>query len=717
VKKAIIIIVGILLVIIISAVFILPRVVTLDKFKGKIEGSLEASLNREVSLGDIGLVLWPGIGAEVKDVKIANLAGFSKGDFVRIKSLQVLIQFLPLLSGNIEVDKCILTEPRIWIEKNAAGDFNFSDLVKEEKEVAKPTPEEEKTPEFIKGLMVSKAAIDGGEVHYVDYSRPKKKSTSLKDVDLHLKNISIDRPVELDLSFRLQEISEKIHVKGTVGPLGKEIDIMSSPVAITLESKDLALKPFGKFLEDGTNLGGLLSLCLAVKGKANETLNLDLDSSIKGLSYNEKQKMLVKDMDVAFKEKAILNLKREILDIKDLRLELQGVPVTIKGRINQFKEHPNVDLKATAQNIPLEKWQQVSPLLQEMVDLKGDITLRADFKGKSDKLINISLLLNSGRLEIDRVNQMKPGLQKKQPIERKAQTQKQGVKAKEEIAGHINLAGKVTIGQGRFEKVKFNNLSANLTKKGNVFELTNMVFHTFKGKVTAKGGVDMRNATPRFSFTTKVDGAELNQIYNTFASPKDLLFGLLATDFTADGVGFKEEEFTKNLNASGRFDLKDGRITSFDLLREIALITKLMGVETSGKETRFNDLSMNFSIKSGKIFTDNLSLIMKDMKLAASGYIGLDKSIDLSARAWLSPRFKAPEFTQYLFERDENGRLIVPFRIAGTLLTPKLALDTKALKARVQKQIKEQIEKGVEKIPVEEELKGIFKDILPGRKK
>ena len=960
-KKAIIIIVGILLVIIISAVFILPRLITLDKFKGRIEDSLEASLNREVSLGDISLALWPGIGAEVKDVTIANLAGFSKGDFVRIKSLQVLIQILPLLSGNIEVDKCILTEPRLWIEKNAAGKFNFSDLLEAEKEVAgeKPIPEEKEIPRFIKGLMVSKAAIDDAEVHYADYSRPGKKGISLEDVDLHLKNISIDRPVELDLSFQLQEVPEKVHVKGTVGPLGKEMDIASSPVTIFLESKDLELKPLGKFLENGSNLGGLLSLRLAVKGKANEALNLDLDGSIKGLSYNEKKKMLVKDMDVAIKEKAILNLKeeevivqtgqvssgdllvtmggkvsritsqpdldvsitakdfplsgwdtkfptvdvlaglggkgdinvslkgrvdsvihskgsthvkglsysdkktqkvvvkdfstqidhavsvnlkksvadirsldltlkgcpihitgtisqlekpqpylnlsvaakglslsgwdktfpavepiagltgtgdinwlvkgkmdsdfyvsgttslkqltykdpetrktlvqnldlkinhplaldmkREVLDIKNLRLELQGTPVAIKGMINQFKEHPYVDLKVAAQNIPLKKWQQAFPLLQEMVDLKGDVTLGANFKGKLDKLIDASVLLNSGQLEIDRVKQMNPGPQKRQSIEQKAQTQvgavikgKEGVKAEGEIADRINLVGKVTIGQGRFENIRFNNLSADLTKKGKLFELSNMVFHTFKGKITAKGRVDMQGAIPRFSFATKVDGAEVNQVYNTFASPKDLLFGLLATDFTMDGVGFKEEELTKNLNASGRLNLKDGRITSFDLLREIALIAKLMGVETHGIETRFDDLSMGFSIKSGKIFTDNLSLTMKDMKMAASGYIGLDKTIDLSARAWLSPRFKMPGFTQYAFEKDENGRVIVPFRLAGTLLKPKLALDTTALKTRVQKEIKEQIEKGVEKIPVEKELKEIFKDVLPKRKK
>lgn len=85
-KKAIIAITSILLVIIIFAVFILPRLITLDRFKGRIEATLKTSLNRKIFLGDMGLVFWPGIGVEIKEVRIANLPGFSGKDFVRSKS-------------------------------------------------------------------------------------------------------------------------------------------------------------------------------------------------------------------------------------------------------------------------------------------------------------------------------------------------------------------------------------------------------------------------------------------------------------------------------------------------------------------------------------------------------------------------------------------------------------------------------------------------------
>lgn len=831
-KKTIIVILSILLVIIISVVFILPRLITLDRFKGRIENTLETSLNREVFLGDMGFTFWPGIGAEVKEVRIANLPGFSKEDFVRLKSLQVLIKILPLLTGNIEVDKFILTEPRILIEKNRVGKFNFADLVEEEKEEAKEKTEKEKGPGFIKGLMVSKASVDGGEVHYLDYSKPQREELYIKDIDLSLKDVSLDKPINFDLSLRLKETSKKVSLKGTVGPLGKEIiNVMEVPVAAALEMEDLALEPFSKFLKNGGIIRGLLSLHMKVEGKANKALGADLTSSIKNFSYDMKGRTFVNNINVVIKEKGILNLKeekitiengelslgnlsvrmkgmithitsqpnldvnitakdlslsglnerfpaadalagltgtgniswsvkgqvdsnvhlsgntslehlryrdtktqetliqdmdihikhslaldvkRDLLDIRELRLTLQETPMTIKGTISQLKKSPNMNLNIATQKILLGKWVNVFPLLQEMVDVKGDMNVDANLKGRVDKLVDIKFLLNSGRLEINEVKKKEPG-QKQSKVEGKVEiVGERGVEKEGDIFGRFDMEGKITIGQGRFEKIRFGNFAANLTKKGKVFDLTNMAFDTFKGRVLSKGRVDMTGKTPRYSLATKVDDIDAHEIYNNFASPKDLLFGLLVADFTATGVGFKEEELTKNLNAKGRFKLRDGRLTSFNLLKEITSIANLLGVETYGKETKFNNLSMDFKIESGRILTDNLSLTMRDLNLTASGNIGLDKTIDLSANAWLSSGLggKMPKFTQYIFEKDEKGRLLVPFRLAGSLVKPRLTLNTQVLKTQVKRGIKEEVEKGIEKIPVEKEIKGILKDIL-----
>jgi uncharacterized protein involved in outer membrane biogenesis len=826
-KKAIIVILGILLLIIISAVFILPRVIALNKFKGRIEAILETSLNRKVFLGDIGLTFWPGIGAEVKDVRIANVAGFSDKDFARLKALQILIKILPLLTGNVKVDRFILAEPTISIEKNRAGKFNFSDLMEEEKKPVEKEAKEEKGARFVKGLMVSKASIDGGELRYLDYSKPQRKELLIQDIDLNLRDVSLEKPINFELSFRLKETPKKITLEGSVGPLGKDANVMEVPVAAVLEMKDLDLEPFRELLKNGSTIGGALSLNLRAEGRANEAVRVDLAGSIKEFSYGAKEKAYLKNLDVAIKQKAALNLreekitietgelslgdlvvnmkgaitrvtsqpdldvtvaakdlplsglgekfpaadalagltatgginwsvkgqtgsnvqltgntslarlsyrdpntqetlvqdldidikhslvfdvKRDTLNIKDLALTVQETPVIVKGAISQLQESPSMDLNLGAEKIVLSKWKKAFPLLQETADVEGDVKINASLKGRLDRVVDIRFLVNSDRLEVDRVRKKESG-QKQAKVHEKA---KGRVEEKGDIFAGFDGEGKITIGQGRFEKITFQNFAANLVKKGGVFDLTSMAFDTFKGRITGKGQVDMTGKPALYRFDTKVDGVEAHEIYNTFASPKDMLFGLLLTDFTATGAGFEEQEFTKSLDAKGRLELRDGRLTTFSLLKEIASIANLLGVETYADETRFNNLSMNFKIESGRILTDNLSLTVKDFDLKASGNIGLDKTIDLSANAWLPSRLggKTPSFTQYIFERDEKGRLLIPFRMAGSLMRPKLTLNTQALKTKVKTEVKEEVGKAIEKIPVEKETKEILKDIL-----
>lgn len=806
-KKVLIAILCVIIVIIISALFILPQLVTLDKFRGRIETALEASLHRKATLGDMGLAFWPSIGAEIKDVKISNLSGFAKEDFVRIKSLRILIKILPLLMGSVKVDKCILIEPYVLIEKNWDGEFNFTDLFEKEEQGTEERPEERRTKSkekreiaFIKWLVVSKAKVDNGVVHYLDWTKPEGREIYLRDIDLNLKDISLNRPIDMDLSFRLEETPGKVHAKGTFGPLSEDVDIMGAPLAIAFETKDLSLEPFNGFLEEGNTIEGLLTLRVETQGKVNEVVNLKLDSSIKNLSSYRKEKAFIKDMNVTISEEGTLELKREkatiqrgeislgdlsvqmegevsditsepylninittqdfplsgwhetfpaldlikglsgagginwsvqgpitsdlsltgttslkhltyldketgktlirdldikidhpltldiednLLRLKNLSLVLQEAPITINGKLTGLKEDLMMNLNISGQKVSLDKWQDTFPFLEEMVDVKGNVNFKADLKGMPDKLVDISFSLHSNQVELNRVEGTKVVSGKRMiPVEKKKIVEvdkEKDAKNSDSIAERINLKGKVTIDQGRFEEVMFRNFTTHLIKKGSTLELNNMTFEIFDGKVKANGGINMAGKVPLYHSGAALNRVEVNKLYNTLASPKDLLFGSLNASFTASGTGFSEKDIIKNLKASGQLVLNHGRITSFNLLKEVALVANLLGLETHHNETRFDKLSMNFKIHKGKIVTDNLSLIGKDLKISASGNVGLDKTMDLSVRMWLPVSRKFAKAERYLFKINKEGETIIPFHLGGTVLRPKVKLDTRHL--------------------------------------
>ena len=145
---------GAVLVIVISAALVVPSFIDWNSYKGEIAAQAKAATGRDLAIdGDLDLALLPAPRLTVSGVRFANLAGGSAPDMVRLKSLQVLIRFAPLLQGKIEIDSIRLVEPVILLETLKDGRANW---------VVKP---ETSKPGAIAGgpaAAVSKPGADAG---------------------------------------------------------------------------------------------------------------------------------------------------------------------------------------------------------------------------------------------------------------------------------------------------------------------------------------------------------------------------------------------------------------------------------------------------------------------------------------------------------------------------------------------------------------------------
>ena len=178
-------------------------------------------LGRDVTVGDIGVTLWGGIGVRLKEFSLADDPSFAKEPFVRAEDLQVNMKLLPLFRKELQVSKVILHRLVINVIKDQKGQFNFSTIgrEKEKKETEKKKKESPKERAAPPALLVSLIDVDGGEIQYMDISQGIDFRAS--QVDLKLSNISFDHPVNVDLSAAvLGAGKQNLKMKGRVGPLG-----------------------------------------------------------------------------------------------------------------------------------------------------------------------------------------------------------------------------------------------------------------------------------------------------------------------------------------------------------------------------------------------------------------------------------------------------------------------------------------------------------------
>ena len=120
-----IILIASLVVIIIAAILIIPRVVDVQKYKSELEKRIAQASGRTFSVSDdIRLSVFPWAGISFSDLQLGNIKGFEEKDFLKIKSFEARIKLFPLLFKDIQVKKFILNEPRMVLVKNKDGRVN-----------------------------------------------------------------------------------------------------------------------------------------------------------------------------------------------------------------------------------------------------------------------------------------------------------------------------------------------------------------------------------------------------------------------------------------------------------------------------------------------------------------------------------------------------------------------------------------------------------------
>ena len=98
--------------------------VDVQKYKPMLETKVSDATGRPFSVGDdLKLTLFPWAGLSFSELNLGNPPGFSEKEFVAVKSFEVRVKILPLLSKNIQIKKVIesITIPATDAAKSDLG--------------------------------------------------------------------------------------------------------------------------------------------------------------------------------------------------------------------------------------------------------------------------------------------------------------------------------------------------------------------------------------------------------------------------------------------------------------------------------------------------------------------------------------------------------------------------------------------------------------------
>jgi uncharacterized protein involved in outer membrane biogenesis len=369
-------VVGVLIVLIIVALLLIPKLINVEQYRGKIQAELQRRLNRPVSFGAMHLSLLP-IAIQVDNAAIGEDPHFGTGKFATVQRLDVHAKFFPLLHGDVEVSSVVLKQPHIELIRNAQGVWNFASIgqqtppqssapstqtkqpAKQPNQPAQQQPGQTAQSKDQKNFELDHLQISDGAVALTDMQ--KHQSRAVYDhIDVDLKNFAPDKQFSISAAAHLPgEGKQVINLDGDVGPV-KSADMLQTPFDGKLKLDHVQLAAAQKFL----NTQALQDTDANITGQTNlknENGNMHADGNL--TLTNAK----IHGVDIGYPINADYNLsddlKNDVIQISKMNLKLGSTPFNVSGTINTKPTPALLDVKLNASDVSIAEASRLAAAL------------------------------------------------------------------------------------------------------------------------------------------------------------------------------------------------------------------------------------------------------------------------------------------------------------------------------------------------------------------
>src|SRR5215469_13595440 len=577
--KKLLVAVLIVVVLVIVAAVVAPFVVPVDTYKAKLIAAVKESTGRDLRIdGPVSFHLLPNIALSADQVSFSNAPGGVAKNMAQIKSLEVHLQLLPLLSGTVAVDTFVLVDPVISLEVEKDGRPNWDFGTGTAPATPAPAPAAH-APTATAGagamttlarLRLANLKIENGTVSYID-TRTGKRS-ELGAINLKIAMAGLDSPmsasgsvawnkqtVNLDLSIGRPAAFEG----GQATPI--KLKIASTPINFSFAGTGVGA-PILKLDGDADlNIPSVRSLA-AWTGEPMPTGNGFGLLAIKGKVAIAGPKYTFSNAVIAFDA---------IKGNGGIEFDNGGAKPYVKGslQLDDLNLNPYVGGAESPGATPAP----ASPAASggggaPAGTAQGWSTAPIDTSPL--KVANADFFLGANSIEYHNIKVGKSAL---------------------------------------ILQLKDARLTADLT------QLT-----LYKGSGQGKVAVDGSGATPAIQESFALKGVDMKPLLHDAANV-NLLSGTGSLDMTIDGRGRSQRDIISSLAGRGSLHVDKGKIEGVNIIGIMKNAAKAlsMGLVGSGNDTDFSAMSGTYTITNGVLKNNDLQLVSSELPMTGAGTVDL----------------------------------------------------------------------------------------------
>lgn len=624
-------------------------------------------IGREVSFGDLDVSIWSGFGVRVADVSIADDPAYSEADFVSAGTVEVRVEILPALLGEIRIGRVVLREPSIRVIQttrglsvDSLGDAGLADTAKVEAPAGQMQPDEAGASQAL-ALTVSLIDVKGGRFVFIDQTAKSPVELALTQVDFSASEVSLTEPIGFVLrAAALGADRQNIEVSGKVGPMSAaqgdiEIDLDLAVGPLSIDSL-MALSAVKAALPPDTTASGTLRMDSELSGRL-DALKLDGEFDATDAAF-------------AFGSAEAEGFHKPTG--KTLRLEWSAV------RQGDALNVPKADLRLGDTQIHIEaKLENLSAAILATASVRSDRVGLADFGvpgaegAPEDEIRNLA-------------------------IETRLAMPERGPRLGVELVSPSGVVSGATYGDLKFD-FEFANGRATVEK---------LTLGVFDGIVHFAGYYDLGDESPTFHLDTRLEKVSVAKLVDNQApSMSGMVEGTAAANLSVSGRGSEWEKIREVMTGTGNLMLENGTLKDVNLADSVMKgiigvpgLSNLIAPKIRQKypsvfgvgDTVFEKLDAKLDIRDGIARVSDFRLAARDYSLSGEGEYALRNTLDMHVAMTLSEALTADlvaSVKEARYLQNSADRIEVPVRLRGGIpdvrAEPDLSKVARALQAEV----------------------------------
>ncbi len=272
-----------------------------------------------------------------------------------------------------------------------------------------------------------------------------------------------------------------------------------------------------------------------------------------------------------------------------------------------------------------------------------------------------------------------------------------------------NVTGTGVVRDGRFEgsfrapngeayKLPLGPVDGKIDVTGRIVSVQDVTAALFTGRIEGDAVVDLADPrSPQFTIDSAAKGLQANDLVSALTPADGVLQGTLDLQSHFTGRGVDPVAIAQSLVAEGTLDAKGGRLAHGPHTQALWNALKL----DEKKAIDFRELVAPFSIRGGKLETENLRIESSDAAWQANGAIGFDGMLDYAVQVELGDALAA-EFRRRAggdlakLLAGDSGKITLDLHLSGPATGPQVSLDTSKLADRVRKNAAGRLQQGLD---------------------